>query len=82
MLALDYGLLDQKYFQSLTPTEKIFIDHHILNRLIEAENEAQKKSLEKAKDRRQHPGMERYESEDDFWDEIEDAKEEVLRGYE
>jgi len=82
LLANKYGLLDKTFFKSLSPVEKVFIDHYILNRLIEAENEAQKKSLEKGKDRSQHPGMERYETEEDFWGEVEDAETESLRGYE
>ena len=71
--ALEYGLLTQPFFDSLLPEEKILADHHILNELIRADNEAQKKALKKSDEDRKHPGMERFESVDDFWDEVEDA---------
>ncbi len=71
--ALDYGFISQQFFDSLLPEEKILADHYILNSLIQAENEAQKKALKKSDEDRKHPGMERFESLDDFWDEVEEA---------
>lgn len=75
-LANEYGLIDLAFYHSLSPADRLFIDHEILNRLIQADNEARKQADKKAKDDRDHPGMERYESIDDFWDEAEAAKQE------
>lgn len=69
----EYGYFSKSFWESLTPEDKILGDHHILNELIRADNEAQKKALKKSDDDRKHPGMERFESVDDFWDEVEDA---------
>ena len=74
--ALEYGRVSQDFFDSLSPDRRILVDHHILNRLIQAENEAQEKAMQKAKEERDHPGMERYRSEDDFWAEVEEAEKE------
>jgi hypothetical protein len=71
--ALEYGLFTQHFFDSLSPEERILGDHHILNSLIQADNEAQKKALKKSDDDRKHPGMERFDSMDEFWDEVDDA---------
>ena len=60
--------------QQLAGTYDVLLaDNFILNSVIKAENEAQEKSLKKRKDERDHPGMERFESVDDFWDEVEAA---------
>lgn len=74
--ALEYGRVSQEFFDSLSPDRRVLVDHHILNRLIQAENEAQEKAMQKAKEKRDHPGMERYHSEDDFWAEVEEAEKE------
>jgi TRAP-type C4-dicarboxylate transport system substrate-binding protein len=74
--ALEYGRVSQDFFDSLSPDRRILVDHHILNRLIQAENEAQEKATKTAKENRDHPGMERYHSEDDFWAEVEEAEKE------
>ena len=73
--ALEYGLFTQPFFDSLLPEELILGDHYILNELIRADNEAQKKALKKSDDDRKHPGMERFESLDDFWAEVDEANE-------
>ena len=55
------------------PEEQTLADHHILNELVPAHNQAEKEGLEESDEDRKHPGMERFESVDDFWDEVEDA---------
>jgi hypothetical protein len=52
---------------------RIATDHHILNRLISEENEAHEKMRKKQKEQSEHPGMERDESIEDFWEEAERA---------
>lgn len=63
LLANDYGLIRADHF---SPTEKILIDNQLLNRLIEAENEA----YDKAKGSREAdvsmPGLEKRLSIDDI----------------
>ena len=71
----EYGYFSQDFWDSLTPEEKILGDHHILNELIRADNEAQEQASKKAEEDRKHPGMERFKSEDDFWAEVEEAGE-------
>jgi len=73
-------LIDPQFFESLSAEHKILIDHGLLNRIIESENEAQEKALKNAIERNEHPGMERYESDKDFWAEVEDAENEQ-KGY-
>jgi hypothetical protein len=72
-LASKYGLLDPKFFNSISPIERVLIDSEILNRLITSENEAQERASKKAKEKREHPGMERDEDPEDFWDAVERA---------
>ena len=79
LLANRYGRISDTFLDSLSPDEKILIDNHLLNRLIESENDAMKRAREDAKDRAEHPGMERYDSEDDFWAEAERAEREKHR---
>lgn len=71
--ALEYGFFTQPFYDSLSPEERILGDHYILNSLIQADNESQKKALKKSEEDRKHPGMERFESMDEFWDEVDDA---------
>ena len=73
--ALEYGRVSQEFFDSLSPDRRILVDHHILNRLIQAENEAQEKAIQKAKEKRDHPGMEKYEDPEDFWESVRKANE-------
>jgi hypothetical protein len=73
LLAHRYGLLSDSFFDGLNPYEKILGDHHILNCIIQADNEAQEKAMKKAKEKGDHPGMERYEDPEDFWDEVNEA---------
>ncbi|MFA5407403.1 MAG: hypothetical protein WC343_01370 [Bacilli bacterium] len=73
--ALEYGRVSQEFFDSLSPDRRILVDHHILNRLIQAENEAQEKAIQKAKEKRDHPGMEKYEDPKDFWESVRKANE-------
>lgn len=73
--ALEYGRVSQDFFDSLSPDRRILVDHHILNRLIQADNEAQEKATQKAKEKRDHPGMEKYEDPEDFWESVRRANE-------
>ena len=62
MLASEYGLVSQNFLNDLLPEEKIFIDSHLLNRLIEAENKAIEKQREEAERSRKMPGVSRMVS--------------------
>lgn len=75
LLANRYGLFRPDF--SLSPEEMILGDNHLLNELIKAENEAQKEAMKKSKEKRDHPGVERFGNEDEFWDESTDANEEA-----
>lgn len=77
-LAIEYGLFKAEF--SLSAEEMILADNHLLNELIKAENEAQEKAMKRSKEKNEHPGMERFEDEDDFWAEAEDANDEARRG--
>lgn len=50
LAALEYGLVDQSFFDDLLPEEKILADHHILNKLIQADNEAMTKQTKQKDD--------------------------------
>lgn len=71
LLANEYGLFRPDF--TLSAEEMILADNHLLNELITAENEAQKESIKKAKEKKDHPGMERYDDPEDFWAEVEEA---------
>jgi hypothetical protein len=75
-LASKYNFICDSFLDSLSPEEKILIDNQVLNDLIGAENDAQEKASKKAKEKSDHPGMERYEDPDEFWDEVERANKE------
>ncbi len=62
MLASEYGLIAPSFLDGLLPEEKILADNHLLNRLIEAENEAHEKAREEAKERTRLPGVTRMVS--------------------
>ncbi len=62
-----YHFFPANYLDQFSPEQIIFGDNEILNRMIKAENEAQKKAIADSKDKRDHPGMDRYEDPDDFW---------------
>ena len=72
LLARKYNLFPG--LDDLTGIDLLLIDHEILNRVIQSENETQEKANKKQKDASEHPGMERYDSLDDFWDEVDAAK--------
>ncbi len=73
LLASQYKLFSQDYLDGLTGFDQLLIDHAILNRVISEENRAQEAARKKAKEEKDHPGMERFESEEDFWDEVENG---------
>ena len=79
LLANKYGRVSDSFLSSLSADQKILIDSHLLNLLITAENEAQKEAIEKSKQDREHPGMERYQDPDDMWAEAERANREYAR---
>lgn len=60
--ALEYGRITSTFLASLSPDQKILIDHHILNRLIEADNDAQEKATKEAEEKRKNPGVKRMVS--------------------
>ena len=83
LLANEYGLITDSFLDSLFPEEKILIDNQILNDLIEAENKANEDQSKENEEKSKHPGMDRYKSNEDFWDEVELAnKEQQNRGME
>lgn len=75
LLANSYGLFRPDF--SLSAEEMILADNHLLNVLIKAEDKARKEAMKKSKDERDHPGMERYEDEEDFWAEVAEANEDA-----
>ena len=75
LLTKQYNLFPAFFAEKPTGMELLLADNAILNSVIKAENDAQEKSLKKRRDERDHPGMERFESVDDFWDEVESATE-------
>jgi hypothetical protein len=68
-LAHEYGFACDEFYDGLSPYEKIGIDHHVLNSLISEENKAQDEMRKRQKEKSEHPGMERYDDIEDFWDE-------------
>jgi TRAP-type C4-dicarboxylate transport system substrate-binding protein len=72
-LAREYGFACDAFYDGLSPEDRIAIDHHIMNRLVEAENKAQEAMQKRHKEQYEHPGMERYENGLDFWDEVDAA---------
>jgi hypothetical protein len=62
LLANKYGIIVQSFLDSLTPEEKLLIDHHLLNRTIEAENEAIERQKEEGERNRKMPGVTRMVS--------------------
>lgn len=73
LLSRQYKLFTEEYFDSLSGLDKLLIDHAILNRVIAEENKAQEEAIKKRKEKSDHPGMERYDDIEDFWNEVEDA---------
>lgn len=71
LLAMQYNLFPELF--DLTGMELLLADADILNRVIDAENKAQEAMQKKQKERGEHPGMERYQDEEEFWDEVENA---------
>lgn len=54
------GFITEEYFYSLDPALRIIADHHIMNRIIEAENKYSKEQLEKDKREKDLPGVARF----------------------
>ena len=79
LLASEYGLIDKTFFESLTPTDKIFIDHALLNRIIEAENEAQRAAHEEASQKSKMPGLKRIVSAKERSEQLREMKNERHR---
>jgi hypothetical protein len=68
-LASEYGVFDPSFLDGLSPYDRVFIDHHILNRLITAENEAQEKAMKNESNRAEmdsHPGLKKRLTIDDI----------------
>lgn len=61
-LAHEYGFACDKFYDGLSPYGKIGIDHHVLNRLIQEENEARKQQMEDADRQKRMPGVTRLVS--------------------
>lgn len=73
LLAKQYNLFPQFFASNPTGLELLQADYAMLARLIEAENKAHEARRKRDKDARDHPGMERFGSQDEFWDEVEAA---------
>lgn len=71
ILANEYGLFRPEYFRNLSAEELILADMRLLSRIYEEE----RKAHDRAKERAEHPGMERFETVDEFWDEVKEANE-------
>lgn len=48
LLANKYGIVTDDYLAGMHPLERLLTDHHLLNRVIEAENEGQKKAMKES----------------------------------
>ena len=48
LLANKYGIVTDEYLAGMHPLERLLTDHHLLNRVIEAENEGQKKAMKES----------------------------------
>ena len=48
LLANKYGIVTDEYLAGMHPLERLLADHHLLNRVIEAENEGQKKAMKES----------------------------------
>ena len=73
LLAKQYNLFPQFFASTPTGLELLQADYAMLARLIEAENKAHEARNKRRQDAYEHPGMERYDSLDDFWAEAEAA---------
>ncbi len=73
-----YKILDPGFVASLTPEDLFFLDLSILIEFNHREKELLEKQKKKERDEEEHEGMERYESEDDFWAEVEAANDEAI----
>ena len=48
LLANRYGIVSDEYLAGMHPLERLLTDHHLLNRVIEAENEAHKRAMKES----------------------------------
>jgi hypothetical protein len=76
MAVNEYGLFTESFFDSLTPEERVFFDYEVRNRLIDTLNKSEEERQKEEKERSEHPGMERYQDPEDFWDEVGKANKE------
>lgn len=67
ILARQYNLFPG--LSDLSGLDLLLTDHTILNRVIVEENKAQEEAIKKRKEKSDHPGMERFETFDDWCDE-------------
>ena len=45
LLANKYGIVTDEHLAGMHPLERLLTDHHLLNRVIEAENEGHKRAM-------------------------------------
>lgn len=48
--AVQYGYVTTSFFDGLSPIDRILIDHQVLNRIIQAQNEAHKRETKARQD--------------------------------
>lgn len=71
LLARQYNLFPG--LDDLTGIDLLLTDAAILNQVIDKENKAQEAAMKKDKEKRDHPGMEKFEDPEDFWGEVDAA---------
>lgn len=71
LLAKQYNLFPQFFASNPTGMDLLQADYTLLARLAEAESKAHEANRKRQEDAREHPGMERFGSVDEFWEEAE-----------
>jgi len=80
LLAKAYNLFDPSFFAGLTGQDLLMADLTILGSINKEEAEANEKHRKRQQDERDHPGMERFSDESEFWDEAEAANNDSDKG--
>lgn len=70
LLARQYNLFPQFFASNPSGMDLLQADYTLLARLAEAEAKAHEASRKRQEDAREHPGMERFSTDEEFWDEV------------
>jgi hypothetical protein len=74
-----YNFFHPDFWKELSGPDRFLIDISALAESNRREREAQEKAQRKAKDSREHPGMERYSDNSEFWTEVNKANQETKK---